>query len=495
MLDVSLYDPPPNKRRPMPKYSILMRLNQPDQLRFVAAVESVMNQTQPDWELVLLGSAEDLARSTVISPQVRTVVCQPSELTGAVVNRERPLLGEWIGFLGQEDLLLPEALAELDAAMLANPLPEVWYTDEESRNWFGQISMRFSKGAFDPVRLRSQEYLRDLTVVHRDLLTAIGGFDLTANACPTHAVYLKAFEHKGESAFGHVPKRLYQRFRDHRQPLPRMDHDLSAIEGHLARMMIPAEVRQLNGGAYIQYQYPDLPMVTVLLIVGDDPVAGLRRIRRSQVGPVYPAASFRVLHLGQDPEAARLYQQECSTLRMRYVRSDLSVPAAVNQQAKLIDTSLMLILQGEAVHPRWLHRLIDHAREPDVGAVGGGCFSGRFLHQPGVLGHAYHDWDWNTAGRFEVLTVSHQVAAVSPACLLIDTRRFLQYQFDPSYPVLYGMELCLRLYADGRFSRWVSPCRIEVERGQIAAPAEIEQLRTAWPAWKDRFGLHLPLQQ
>lgn len=491
MLEASLYDPPPNKRRPMPKYSILMCINEPDQARLAAAIASLVQQSVTDWELILVGTQEALSLiGPLTDSRIRTALGEPNELLPYATNRLLPTLGTWVGFLGQDDRLVSDALTQLDLAMVVAPAARVMFTDEESRNGFGQISMRFNKGAINPLRLRNQEYLRDLVVIERAMLSTMGGFNRLTSSSPTHDLYLRVLDTQGPSAFCHVPHRLYQRFRDHRDPLPRLGHDQQAAQDHLARRSAPALVRQLDHRLHIEYRYQDHPWVTAVVVVEDDLAAGLRRIKRSQVGPLYRPATFQVLHVGVSPEAEAAYRTLCAELRLPYQLSYQSVPAALNQVLRTVDTELLLILQGEAVHPRWLHRLVDHVRIPGTGAVGPRICAGSRLHQPGILGHQYDGWDWNTAGRFDVMAVPHQIAAVSPACLLIDTRRLLAVgSFNPTYPTLYGMDLCLRLDTDGFANLMVPTSRVEVQETSVPV-AEATVFRADWPGWVDRFRLH-----
>lgn len=474
----------------MAKYSILIPLDSPDWAHFEQTIASVRAQTFVDWQVVLLGSAADLTRAGILVPEAVKLLLKEDEPPTWGVNRNLAQLGTWLGFLGQHDRLLPTALAELDAALQQAPAARVAYTDEECRNAFGLLSMRSRKGMFDPLRLQTQEYLRDFAVIERATLTVHGGFSQLANNSPTQEYYLRLFRAQGSGVFLYLPQRLYQRFRDHRHSLPRVDHDLWAVQDHLAQQGLPATVRYLNGRLDIEYRPGTWPQVTVLIVVGDDWDAGLQRLHRSQLTPVYPAAQFRVVHLGTDPEAEQRYRGYCSGLRLRYVRSELPLVPALNQETQTVDTDFVLFLQGNPVNTRWLHRLMAHAALPNPGAVGARCWSGTRLHFPGVLNHAYEGWDWNTAGRFDVLTVPHQAMALPSACLLVDTRRFLAMSgFNPVYPTLYAMDLCLRLDQAGFPNMWIPEAQVEVEK--IVTPVtESDDFHVAWTGWVDRFGLH-----
>lgn len=487
----------------MSKFSILVQVQDPLLPAFQRMLDSVQAQTFTDWELVLVVSQQAqadrllLADLAAINPQLRVEVRNTDELLAWSCNALLPTLGTWTGFLGQHDCLTPTALAEINATLQTHTSARVIYTDEEARNIWDLISLRTQKGAVDGMRLCTQEYLRDLAMFQTAWLQTLGGFDPLASDRPTHDLYLRTLEQLGPSAFHYIPQRLYQRFRNYLTPStdPRrkphmVDYDLHAVRQHFARCELPATADQVNGTVELAFSFDRTPSVHAILVVGDDTVAGIRAIKSLGIVPVYQPLTIQVLFHGSTDEASDTYETVCAGERYRYRRISGDLVPALNQEGRHTDSDFVLFLQGAAINPFWLQRLVDYAQLPGIGATGARTLSPKRLTQPGVLGWKYEGWDWNSRGRFNQLSVPHQVAAVSPTCLLVDARTFTNLGgFDPSYPSLYGMDYCLRLSQANLGVVFVPGSQVHVEETSLP-PAEVTQFGTEWAGWVDPYGLH-----
>ena len=464
----------------MPKFSILSRVRNTTVAELQQLLGTMEMQTSSDWELVLLTGYSYLADQALVAdllesnPQLRHEVRPDDELVEWSANALLETLGTWVGFLGQQDLLLPEALATMGQAIATAPATQVAYSDEEARNRFGHISGRFSKGAINPLRLRHQEYLRDLALIRTAWLQELGGFDLLASDWPRHDLYLRTLEARGPAAFLNVGVRLFQRFWNPRFPIPdarRKTHmvgfDLHGIRQALARLALPAKVRQRAGTAEIRYRFDRRPWVTLLIVDNGSQVLAEAQKTLAET-TLYRPLTVKVVAGGED------------------------LVERLNQEMLRCDTDLVCLLQGLPLNPDWLGLLVDHAMLAGAGAIGGRLSSPTRLTQPGLVNYRFEGWDWNTRGRFNELAVPHQVSAISPHALVIDPRVFLAYgQFRPEFPTLYAMDLCLRLDAAGRANCLVPDAQILVEE-TLPATAEITNFWAAWPDWSCRFGLHLP---
>ena len=486
----------------MTMFSILVQVRDPIVGALRALVASLEAQTFPDWELVLtvdrLQQQDRLLLADLAAehPKLRIELRKTEELLAWACNDLLPDLGTWVGFMEQHDRLAPTALAAIAAGIAGTPSARIVYTDEEARDVFEHVSLRHSKGAINPLRLRHQEYLTQLAVIQTAWLSSAGGFDRLASDRPTHDLYLRALESLGPSAFLNIPERLYWRRRDYLAPKPpirrqphMVDYDLHAVKQHLTRKGILASVTQGHGTLDIEYAPTGCPSVTVVAIVTDQTGPAIAMLRQLDSQPQYQPLTVRVLYTGTNPTIAADYRDFCAGLRFRFRQVTEELVPALNQEAATADCDLLLFLQGTPINPRWLHRMVDHAQIPGITTVGARTMSPLRLTQPGVLGWKYEGWDWNSRGRFNLLTVPHEIAAVSPTCLLTDLRRFLALGgFNPNYPTLYGHDYCLRAGT----TAWVPGSQVHVTETVIPA-AEAEVFSQAWAGWIDPFGVHQSL--
>jgi len=493
----------------MPQFSLMVQLRAPIQRELNELVASLDAQTNQDWELVLVveqSRAGDWLLASDLSdrPQVRCVLRPDGELLAWSCNALLPGLGSWVGFLNQHDQLLPEALAEMAAAISSNPQAKVVYSDEIHRNRWGRLSFHHVKGALDGMRLQSQEYLGSLSLIRTAHLSLAGGFDPLASDVPTHDLYLRTLEAFGPSAFINVPAPLCQHHRTYQEPkrsdvrqLPHLvRYDLHAVKQHLARGQLPAKVVQEHGTIQVSYQHPKQPSVTAILVLRDDLAEGIERIHAFNRTTIYQNLTVCLLHLGSAPEAEVDYQTLAKALGYRYARhpADSNLPALLNQGLAAEDSDCLLLLDGRAINWGWLNQLVDHIQLPGVAAVGARLITPRWLTAPGILGYKFEGWDWNSRGRFNRLSVPHQTGALSPACLLVDTRKLLALGgFNETLPTLYGMDLSLKLDSTGQNLVQVPGAQILTAVAVPPAIAERDSFVTTWAGWSDRFNLHLPL--
>lgn len=142
---------------------------------------SVLAQTYPNWELVLVNASPDDAdmRSVLddlADPRVR-VVDAPENL-GIVGNTNLGISrcsGEYVSFLDHDDALEPNALAEMVREIVAKR-GEVGllYCDEDNIDERGAPSHPLIKPDLNPDFLLSNDYVLHWLTVRRDLLDVVG---------------------------------------------------------------------------------------------------------------------------------------------------------------------------------------------------------------------------------------------------------------------------------------------------------------------------------
>ncbi|MBO0691738.1 MAG: glycosyltransferase, partial [Acidimicrobiaceae bacterium] len=122
---------------PGPRFSIVMRVDETPPELLEAAIASVVGQTFPDWELLVVDDASASAgvRAVLDAAGDPRVQVQRRSSKGGIVAAWRDALdrasGEWVTFLGQDDLLAPEALEVCHERLLGDPECDLLYTDED----------------------------------------------------------------------------------------------------------------------------------------------------------------------------------------------------------------------------------------------------------------------------------------------------------------------------------------------------------------------------
>ena len=490
----------------MPQFTLLVRVEAPAEGAFLSLLDSLAAQSYTGWELVIALSpryANDrllLDRLLIGRPQVRVVEGKPDELVHQTCQRILNQLGTWVGFIEQDDYLVNNALEQMALFMVANPYGKVFYSNDCYETYWGHTSFENTKGEYDPIRMRSHEYLGSLTFINVAQLRDMGGFDLSCGDSPAQDLYLRM---PSPDVFVYVPHQLIRHLRTYREPVPvnpkhrlhMVQYDLRAIQNNLLRNKEDAEAIQLNGTAVIKYRARAHGTVSAYIVVDDNVTIGAERIRRAMTVGDQRFASVYIVHLGSDLDASVKYRELSMAFGTRYWMSQSSLGEVLNERLPYESSEWILVLTGSPVSPSWATDLIRHTHLATVGAVAAATLFLDRLVFPGVINHRYSGWHWNTRGRYNHMRVPHSMSTVPTGCCLLNTQDLLALGrvADPNYPTYWGMDLGVRLNSMFRNIIYVPSAVVEVAQLPARVEPEILAWRAQWSGWVDQFELHDPL--
>lgn len=376
-----------------PLVSVLMPVFNPRLSELDAAIESLRAQSWPHWELCV---ADDASTAPGVREHLRSWAARESRMRvvervsnghiSAASNSALELAsGEWVTLLDQDDVLAPNALAELADAALCNPRVALIYSDEDKLDGSGRRFEPHFKPAFSVELLRGQNFINHLVAYRRSLLMDIGGFREGFEGAQDHDLALRATERLMPAQVVHIPRVLYHwragtgstAASSQGKPYA-LAAALRAVQDSLSRTEPLAQVELLPALGYLRVRYP-LP----------------------QAMPVIAKASDEDERIG----AATL--------------------VLVSREG----------LQGEG---GWLDELVAQVSRPGVG-VAAGCITRDGLLVEGALtidadGQArvaYLGSDPTRGGHFGRHALTQAVDAVTPACMLMRRELWHLWQREP----------------------------------------------------------------
>jgi hypothetical protein len=379
-----------------PQFSIVTPVyNTPhDALR--AMIASVLRQTEPSWELILIddcspdGGVRTILREAAAS-DARIRVLERG-VNGHIVRATNDGLaiatGEFIALVDHDDLLTPNALAANKAAIAANPAADVLYSDEDRLLPNGHHKHRFAKPDWSPWRLRSQNYFGHLTVIRSSLMREIGGFREGFDGSQDHDLVLRATEHARQIV--HIPEVLY-----HWRVIPgsvadRLDAKpyateaaIRAIEAHLRRTGIAANVRAVRPGLYKVSARLQTPRVSIIISAPDGAPETARQARRLlERCMVHGRRWITDVQVVRPAEATFPLKQRTISVpawRVRTVEYSDSLNSGLAEAVRKAGGDYVVVLAHEVLpdRPRWLRALLTPLVDGSTGLVGG------YLHTPG----------------------------------------------------------------------------------------------------------------
>jgi len=496
-----------------PLISLILPVHNPRRDWLEAAVESVLGQTYGCWQLCICNDASEQGWvaeyfSALAGSETRMRFVHSNEHLGIVgtLNRAGELAGgEYAGFVDQDDVLAPYALACV-AEAVQDRQPDLVYSDEDYVDSQGRRVQPIFKPAFSPDLLRCGMYLGHLLVGRTAKLRELGWFRAGYDGSQDYDLALRLAERP--AVIRHIPRVLYH-WRQHADSTALDASAKPYTQAAGLRALSEAILRQDAHATVIPGAFPNTYRVRwsvpadlkASLVICSRHANLLRRClgaieRRTS----YPNREIVVVqHRTGDIAAMDRLLEGSACVRVQYTGPFNF--AVMNNLGAAKATGKVLVFLNDDVEPLdsdWLGAMLAHANRPEVGAVGAKLVypSGAIQHAGIVIGimegagHLHRNtfgsanWNW--------LPFTRNVCAVTGACLAMRKSVFDELGgFDESFPENYNdVDLCLRARQAG-YEVIVEPAAIlrHYECQSRQAGVRLEERYTferRWAAWLER---------
>ena len=427
------------------------------------AIESVRAQIYCLWELCICidGSAEPalLARIDALSASgvaVRIVCHDSPEGFPAGLNAACSMArGEYLGFLGQDDILSPHALFYV-AEALQSQEAAILYSDEDKLSVDGRRIEPLFKPAWSPDLLLSKMYMAYFLVTSTEAFRAAGGFRVDCTGAEDLDLCLRITEMSERVT--HIPRILYHR-RKRNEDVDSGAAIAKVLQEAIRRREWDAEVVNRPNSITFQIRHATKRRVSLIICSRSPKLlrSALKSVRSSTSYPDYEIIVAEHCPNGENPEMARLASEYgCGRVA---VGGPFNFAHLNNLASKDAPGDVLVFLNDdvEPLRPDWLAALVSHLELEQVGVVGG-----KLLYPTGAIQHAgvavgigdgaghvnrymYKGvyWTWVDETR--------NVSAVTGACLAIRAQLFRRLGgFDVLFPNNYNdVDLCLRAQEAG----------------------------------------------
>lgn len=466
-----------------PRISVLMpTYNTPVDL-LTQAVDSVRAQIYPEWELCIAddGSPDARVRDTLHrlaaqEPRIRLHLSADNQGVSQATNLALALAtGEFVVLLDHDDLLEPQALYRVAEAWLADQ-PDLLYSDEVVVSGPRQNIEQFAlRPGFSLEYLRAHPYIVHLVGFRTGLLRELGGLDPSLRISQDYDLILRAAERA--RVIAHIPEVLYRwRLREgsagHEKQAQVMATSMGILRRHLERCGETASVEEGPGFNFFRIRYPLAKGSRVAIVIPTKNHVQLLRQCVDTLRATIRVAAYDLIiidHDSDDPVTLAYLDglgETATVLRYsgEFNFSVINNWAIARLPADRYSHYLLCNNDIEALEPGWLERMLELAQKPDVGIVGAKLYypDGETIQHAGVCVGA-HGAAEHYAKRFRIkeermklafggrLAVTHEMSAVTAACLLIRKDAFDAVQgFDESIAVGFGdVDLCLRVLEQG----------------------------------------------
>jgi glycosyltransferase involved in cell wall biosynthesis len=509
----------------LPSLSVVMPVyNAPLDL-LAAAVDSVRNQVYGNWELCIADDAstdpgvrEYLAQLAQREPRVRICLRERNGNISAATNSAADIArGEFLVLLDQDDLLTPDALAEIALRAAAQPDADILYSDDDKIGIDGRRFAPQFKPDWSPELLLGYMYFSHVFAVRRELYSRVGGMRLGFEGSQDYDFALRATEQA--RAIAHIPQMLY-----HWRVLPGSTAASGAAkpQSFEAGRRAVQEALQRRGSAGIAGQsewaqkakvgifgieFPDDGPKVSIIIPTRNGLPILRRCIDSLKATTYRNYEVIVIDNNSDDLATVEYLDSLPhrVERIGNPHGRFNFAYINNRAAERADGELLLFLNNdtEVIEPRWLSQMVGYAGFAGVGAVGARLlFPDKRIQHAGIV-HGYYrglagpafklvpSWD---NGYLSYARVARNYSAVTAACMLTSRATFLELGgFDEEhFEVAYNdVDYCYRLGERGLRSVYCADAELYHHeghsRGFFDRPQEIAAFRRKYAGKRDPY--------
>jgi GT2 family glycosyltransferase len=474
------HNPPPID--PSIAFSVLMPVYNPEPEHLREAVDSLFAQDWPHWELCMADDASPDPRIKSLllelasrDPRIRVEFRQTNGHIAAATNTtlEMAQYG-WVALMNQDDLLPPDALLEVAAAITANPDGLLFYSDEDKLFANGTVrDPYFKNNAWDWDLLLGQNMVRHVGVYQTERLRTIGGFRDDFPGSQDYDMLLRYSENIDSSKLIHIPRVLYH-WRAHAgstaagiEAKPEALHSaVCAITEHLHRKGVDGRVEIVPDSTFyrVRYALPKPgPLASLVVDMGID----------CSLGPAMAAAMLSKVGYGkleilllcnEAADAASRRKLERWATGQRQVRLLFSTSFSFGEQAnRAVEAargSLVGFL-GKGLVPLsqdWLAEIVSRLAQPGVGVIGGKLILpegvvyhiGHLADAQGRLFSLFRGLDIRTPGYLFWPNLARTVCSVDPRCLFTHKRLIDEIGgFEPGMGGASAMDFCLRLREKG----------------------------------------------
>ncbi len=500
-----------------PKISLIMPVYNVEKVWLEKAIQSVLNQYYPNWELCIVDDASSKShiKETLLeygkNSKIKIQFLEKNKGISEASNEALSLAtGEFVGFLDHDDELSPDALYENVKLLNKHPDADLIYSDEDKIDPDGKRIEPYFKPDWSPDLFLSYNYICHFAVYRKKLIDRIKGFRAGFEGSQDYDLLLRATE-KTDKIF-HIPKVLYH-WRQikgstatvHKEKISHIDNSMKALEEALKRRKIEAEVEKgIHFDRFESYRVKrkikGSPLISIIIPM-KDMVSFLQRNLKS-IDEKTEYKNFEIIIVDNNSQEKETHDyfaeiRKRSNIKISEYKDVFNFSKINNFAVTKANGEHILFLNNdiEVITPGWLSSMIEHSQRREVGAVGAKLIfpnntiqhAGTVLGLGGVAGHSHKHFPADSDGYFGALNTIRNYSAVTAACLMTRRKLFEEVGgFDEIHlsVAFNDVDLCLKIREKGYtivYTPFAALYHFEsTSRGYDLNPDEILYMKNKW---------------
>jgi glycosyltransferase involved in cell wall biosynthesis len=508
----------------IPLISIIMPVyNTPAEL-LRNAIDSVINQLYPYWELCIADDAstqphireilgEYEKRDNRIKIVYRSVNGHISEASNSALSIAS---GEFIALMDHDDELSEKALYRIADVINKYPQTEIIYTDEDKIDVDGRRFSPHFKSDWNQELFFSQNYISHLTVYSSRILKQAGGFRKGFEGSQDYDLTLRCINLTCPSRIYHLPEVLYHwrtidgsTASNENAKNYSYEAGIKALEDHFrTEKGTVIELGPWPGTYRVKYPIRDPEPLVSLLIPTYNGHELLKKCVESILNKtIYNNYEIIVINNRSDCPLTLQYLDElnrCKNINVVQYDKPFNFSAINNFAVQYAKGEFIGLINNdvEVISSEWLTEIMSYAIRPKIGAVGAKLLysDGRIQHAGviiglgGVAGHSHKHLPGDTPGYFCRAIIPQALSAVTAACLIVSKTAYIEVGGldEKNLAVAFNdVDFCLKLREAGYRNVWTPYALLyhheSVSRGHDDTPEkkarfsrEAQFMKTKW---------------
>ncbi|NET07053.1 MAG: glycosyltransferase [Symploca sp. SIO2B6] len=490
------------------------------------AIDSVLNQVYPYWELCIAddSSTEPYIRSILEDyvskdPRIKVVFrTENGHISSASNSAIEIATGEFIGLLDHDDLLTPDALYQVALLLNQHPEADMIYSDEDKVDEHNKLRDPFFKPDWCPDSFLSRMYTCHLGIYRRSIVNLIGGFRVGYEGSQDYDLVLR-FTEKTEKIF-HIPKILYHWRMHANSTASSLDSKNYAVEA-AKKALSEAIQRRGEPGIVtaapdstdyhiIRYDIKSHDLVSIII-----PTKNLGNVLDNCLHSLFEKTIYENYEIilidngSTEPKAIEVISkwktQEPDRFRCYYLDIPFNYSKLNNFAVKQAKGKYLLFLNNdtEVITADWINAMLEQAQRPLIGAVGALLLypdntiqhAGVIAGIGGVAGHSHKYFKASSQGYFSYIKTVNNFSAVTAACLMCRRNIYEEVGgFEEKLSVAFNdVDFCFKLVEKGYRNIYLPHVVLyhyeSKSRGSDNSPSklsrfikEIEYMQNKWKA-------------
>lgn len=466
-----------------PEISIVMPVYNPPVKLLEEAIQSVLDQVYPYWELCIADDASTnknvaalLKKYADSDTRIKVIFREKNGHISAASNSALSLVKyDFMALLDHDDVLHPLALYYTAQIILEYPESQIIYSDEDKITKRGRRLDAYFKPDFNYELLLSHNMVSHLGVYRTRTVRDIGGFRVGLEGSQDYDLLLRVFEQVSPDQIHHIPYPLYH-WRISRESAAEdinikpyaIEAGTRALEEHLQRQSKKAQVKFLAdlAGFQIDYDLPENEPAVSIFIQGETISESLITCIDSILEKTkYPNFSIILCLPDREKLASSLpFDRWESKVKIQVfpLETFQSFARLRNETVKLVSSEFVLFMDKSLLitEQGWLNDLLGQAIQEEIGGVAPKLLykneivysNGIVLFPEGFFRHLFRAEEQAVNGYFGWAKLARGYSALSEKCLLVNKTLFENaggFTTSLKTPIYTMIDFCLKLRSMG----------------------------------------------